>query len=262
MQGLVDTHCHLDAIEFEGERDEVILRAHSSGVGIMVVPAVEHANLAAVARLCEQYSSCVPAYGIHPLYAGRAQPEDLLVVRDYLHRSETVAVGEIGLDFFVDSPDVACQEFYFREQLKMARDLGLPVILHVRRAVDAILKHLRAIGVSGGIAHAFNGSTQQAGMLIDLNIKLGFGGAMTYDRALRIRELARILPLESIVLETDAPDIPPSWLGRGCNAPAELPRIAQVLADLRGLSLKQVIEATTRNALEALPKMKPLESAV
>lgn len=252
---LIDTHCHLDAAEFDADRDQVAARAAAAGVGALVVPAVERANFGAVASVCRDYAGCWPAYGIHPLYVGRARPADLDVLRATLARGPAVAVGEIGLDFFVSDRDEAAQRHWFAEQLKIARALDLPVLLHVRRAVDAVLAELRRIRVPGGIAHAFNGSGQQAAEFIKLGFKLGFGGAMTFPRATRLRQLAASLPLAAIVLETDAPDIPPEWLGRGRNEPAELPRIATALAELRGLPVTELIAATGGNAGSVLPRL-------
>jgi TatD DNase family protein len=256
---LVDTHCHLDAAEFDADRDAVAIRARDAGVAVIVVPAVERANFGAVASVCREYSDCRPAYGIHPMYVDRAREEDLEALRQTLVREPAVAVGEIGLDYFVPTRDEALQRFYFAEQLKIARDLNLPVLLHVRRAVDAILAQLRSIPVPGGIAHAFNGSRQQADEFIRLGFKLGFGGAMTHPRATRLRALAATLPLDAIVLETDAPDIPPEWLAKvgeqGRNEPAELARIAGVLAELRGASVAAVAAATAANAKAVLPRL-------
>jgi TatD DNase family protein len=168
-------------------------------------------------------------------------------------------VGEIGLDGFVASPTLAEQESLFIVQLKLAREFDLPVLLHIRRAQDQVLKHLRRIKVRGGIAHAFNGSRQQAEAFIKLGFKLGFGGAMTYPRALQIRQLAATLPLDSLVLETDAPDIPPAFLARGePNQPAFLPQIAQTLADLRGMTLAELTQATRENSLSVLPNLRHL----
>ncbi len=168
-----------------------------------------------------------------------------------------MAVGEIGLDFFVPGLDAARQERFYRAQLQLARRFDLPVILHVRRAVDPILKQLRRIGVRGGIAHAFNGSRQQAQMFIDLGFRLGFGGAMTFEGSSRIRELARTLPLSAIVLETDAPDIPPAWAQSERNLPANLARYAALLAQLRGLSIDEVVDATGHNVSEVLGGWQP-----
>lgn len=253
---LVDTHCHLDAAEFDDDRPTVAAAALAAGVKWIVVPAVERANFGAVASVCRDYPGCLAAYGIHPMYVDRAREEDLDVLREAILRERPLAVGEIGLDGFVEPRDDIRQEFYFGAQLQIARDSGLPVLLHVRRAIDTVLKHLRHCRVNGGIAHAFNGSRQQADEFIKLGFKLGFGGAMTFPRASRIRELAATLPLDAIVLETDAPDIPPEWKVGARNTPDQLPRIAQILAGLRGIAVEQVAAATTRNAAAVLPQLR------
>lgn len=253
---LIDTHCHLDAAEFDADRAAVAARAAAAGVATIVVPAVTRANFGAVASVCREFAGCVPAYGIHPMYVDDSREEDLGALREALQRERAVAIGEIGLDYFVADRDEAKQNFYFAEQLKIARDLDLPVLLHVRKAADAVLKQLRRVAVRGGIAHAFNGSRQQAEEFLKLGFKLGVGGAMTHSRATRLRELAASLPLDAIVLETDAPDIPPAWLGRSRNEPAELARIAAVLAELRGAALAEVAEATSANARAVLPALR------
>ena len=253
----IDTHCHLDAPKFGHTQAELLQAAQRVGVSRIVIPAVERANFERVRHLCERFPDCQPAYGIHPLFTDEATPEDLMRLRDVLREGKTIAIGEIGLDFFIENHKVAQQEGFFVAQLKLAREFDLPVLLHTRRAVDEVLKQLRQIRLRGGIAHAFSGSRQQADEFIKLGFKLGFGGAMTYPRASRIRELARTLPLDSLVLETDAPDIPPEFILRGQpNKPEYLPRIAQVLAELRGLSLIEVAQATTENALSVLPGLK------
>jgi TatD DNase family protein len=271
MAPWIDTHCHLDAPEFAADRDRVRGRAADEGVGLCVYPAVEVGNFEAVRDLAHAHGDCY-ALGIHPLCTGRASDDDLDALDRALTRSRAdprlVAVGEIGLDFFVPGLDPARQEFFYREQLALARRHALPVILHVRRSADRLLKGLRGAGVAG-IAHAFNGSDQQAGQFLDLGFKLGFGGNLTYERAHRIRQLAVSLPLDAIVLETDAPDIPPHWLyataqqraagvAQGRNEPAELPRIGQELARLRGIASAALAEATTRNAGQALPGLAAL----
>jgi len=265
---LIDTHCHLDAAEFNADRDEVAARASLEGVGLIVVPAVARENFQQVIDISNKYSICGFALGVHPLYVDNAHPSDLILLKKLINEQLTnklltsqklVAVGEIGLDFYVTQQNRETQEYFFAEQLKIASEFDLPVILHVRRAVDDVLKYLRRIPVNGGIAHAFNGSFQQAEAFIQLGFKLGFGGAMTYPRALKIRELAQTLPLESIVLETDSPDIPPAWVGtKARNCPAELMKIAQILADLRGVDIAQIIETTGKNAMQILPKLAGL----
>ncbi len=254
---LIDTHCHLDA--FGDQQSEILLAAQTAGVSQLVIPSVERGNFAVVKKICELHPNCFPAYGIHPMYTDSATPEDLAVLRDYLLNHRPVAIGEIGLDFFVKNQDMAKQEYFFIEQLKLAREFDLPVLLHTRRATDTVLKHLRQIGVKGGIAHAFSGSRVQAEEFIKLGCKLGFGGAMTYDRATRIRDLAATLPMTSIVLETDAPDIPPAFIERCTpNKPEYLARIAQTLAQLRGVTLAEIARSTSENALHALPDLIPL----
>ncbi len=244
----IDTHCHLDAAEFDADRDAEYARAVAGGVAIQVIPAVTRDNFAAVAATCARYPGCLPAWGLHPMYLHVHRPEHLAELCAQIAAQRPVAVGEIGLDFFVRDLDRATQEYFLVEQLKIARDHDLPVLLHCRKANDELLKPLRRIGVRGGIAHAFNGSPQQADEFIKLGFKLGFGGAFTWPRANNLRRLAVDLPLEAIVLETDSPDIPPVWIGRGRNAPGELPRIAATLAELRAVDVDTVATATTRNA--------------
>jgi TatD DNase family protein len=217
-------------------------------VAIQVVPAVARNNFTAVGETCRRYPDCLPAWGLHPIYIDSHREAHLADLRTRIEAWRPVAIGEIGLDLFVPGLDLATQTHYYDAQLKIARDYELPVLLHCRRANDQILKGLRRIGVNGGSAHAFSGSRQQADEFLKLGFKLGFGGAFTWARATRLRELARTLPLDAIVLETDSPDIPPEWVGRGRNEPAELPRIAQVLADLRGIDLTEVVTQTTHNA--------------
>ena len=276
----IDTHCHLDAPEFDADRAAVRATAHAAGVAHCVIPAVDRNNFDTVRELAHAGgdSYCL---GIHPLCVKRAQPDDLVLLQNTLQvcrdDPRLVAIGEIGLDFFVPeltaSPLRELQEHFYHRQLKLARQFELPVVLHVRRSADRLLKYLRELGRGGppwsGIAHAFNGSEVQAQEFIKLGFKLGFGGAVTFERALQLRHLAQTLPLESIVLETDAPDIPPHWLytpaqdrqsgtAQGRNAPGELPRIAAVVAQLRGMPVALLAQATTANACRALPKLEAL----
>jgi TatD DNase family protein len=269
----IDTHCHLDAAEFEPDRDAVRQAARQAGVKRCVIPSVQAAHWPQVAQLAERHGDAY-ALGIHPLYVPQAHEADVLALDLALTERRgdprLVAVGEIGLDFFVPqlcTPEMRDRQwFFYTAQLQLAQKHGLPVILHVRRSADLLLKGLRQCPIPSGIAHAFNGSTQQAQAFVDLGFALGFGGTLTYERSLQLRRLACELPLSTLVLETDAPDIPPQWLyqtaeqrahgaAQGRNSPAELPRIAQVLADLRGLSLNSLAAATSANALRVLPKL-------
>ncbi|MBA5603860.1 TatD family hydrolase [Duganella sp. FT3S] len=262
----IDTHCHLDAHEFGDESAAVAARAGQQGVSMIVIPAVERANFGTVAGLAARVDNACYALGIHPIYVPQASEDDLQFLREQVAASmgdgRMVAIGEIGLDFFIPMlSEPAMREkqvFFFREQLKIAREFKLPVLMHVRRSQDVVLKHARQIQPAGGIAHAFNGSMQQAQGYIELGFKLGFGGAMTFTRALQIRRLAAELPLSSIVLETDAPDISPSWIHPGRNAPEHLPRIGAVLAELRGIGVDEAAAATSGNARAVLPRMAAL----
>ena len=249
----IDSHCHLDAPEFASDRDQVWQAARQAGVAAALVPAIGLDNCAAVDDCCRRYPGCAPAYGIHPLYVQEAAATDLEGLAARLAARRPVAVGEIGLDGHAAHVDFACQERFFVAQLKLAREFDLPVVLHVRQAVDQVLKQLRRIRVPGGIAHAFNGSRQQAEELLRLGFRLGFGGTLTYSGSTRIRRLARELPREALVLETDAPDIPPSWLPRGRNSPAELPRIGRTLAELLEVPEAELAVQLRRNTLAALP---------
>ena len=270
----IDTHCHLDAPEFDADRDAVRQRAREAGVGVCVLPAVQQRDWAGVQALAARHDDAY-ALGIHPLYVPQAHDADLDALEAALSAAQgdprLVAVGEIGLDFFVPAlctPEMRERQWHFyTAQLALAKKHGLPVILHVRRSADGLLKGLRQTKVQGGIAHAFNGSAQQAQAFIDLGFALGFGGAMTFERATALRELARSLPMHTLVLETDAPDIPPQWIYRtaqdraqgqaqGRNSPAELPRIAQVLAEVRGMDWREVQAQTSANARRVLPALE------
>jgi len=261
----IDTHCHLDAPAFAADRHDVRAAARAAGVAHCILPAVQRDNFAAVRTLAAQWGDSY-ALGIHPLWADRAQESDLQALEDALRHNGTdarcVAVGEIGLDFCVPDNNRMRQQHFYQAQLQLARQWGV-----VRRSADALLQGLRHYPVSGGIVHAFNGSMQQAQMFISMGFKLGFGGAVTFPRALQLRRLAAQLPLSALVLETDAPDMPPAWCyvpaaaraagqSHGRNSPTELPRIASVIAQLRGISCHTLMHACRDNTLAALPRLR------
>jgi TatD DNase family protein len=259
----IDTHCHLDAHEFGADALGVARRAGQAGVSMIVIPAVERGNFGAVAELAHAAPNACYALGIHPICVPNARDEDLLALREAVAAAmddrRFVAIGEVGLDFFIPmlcEPDMReKQERFFREQLRIARDFNLPVLTHVRRSQDQVLKNLRQIRPPSGIAHAFNGSFQQAQNYIDLGFHLGFGGAFTFTRALQIRRLASGLPLGAIVLETDAPDIAPSWVHPARNSPEHLPAIGAALSELRGVPADEVRFAARHNAVAAIPRL-------
>lgn len=268
-----DTHCHLDAPEFKNDLEEVVQEASRRQIDGVLIPAVQASDFEHVSKLVDQFKEQLPkicfTLGVHPLYTGLAKDEDLGLLERAIKRSldnpRFVGIGEIGLDYFVENLDNKKQEWFFEEQLKLAKKYQLPVILHVRRSQDQILKRLRAIQVVGGIAHAFNGSFVQAEAFLKLNFKLGVGGAMTYPRALQIRRLAMELPLTSFVLETDAPDIPPRWLEKNSidrprHDPQELAKIGQEFAQLRSVTEDQLAKQLLQNTLQVLPRLNHLFS--
>ena len=249
---LIDTHCHLDVDEFDADRSIILGRCRAAGINQIVVPAIHAAGWEKLLKLCKQETGLHPALGLHPVYIDSHQDEDLAKLEEKLVSEKPIAVGEIGLDFFLTDLDQQRQQEIFEAQLLIARETGLPVILHVRKAHDQVLAALRRTRVTGGIAHAFNGSLQQAQQYLDLGFKLGFGGTLTYDRSSKIRKLAQDLPLEAIVLETDAPDMVVSQHRGERNSPEYLPEILAALVEVRQEEATRLAEQTTLYACEVL----------
>ena len=255
----VDTHVHWDASEFDLDREQAFIRAKGAGVDCCFNPSVDVSSFESVRALATASQSrhdwpiILPAFGIHPLYVEKAADYDLQALDQQLTMNRPIAVGEIGLDGYTGAPDMTRQRHWFEAQLELAIKHGLPVLLHVRHAVEQVIHSLKRVQgkqqkIRGGIAHAFNGSESQAQQLIRMGFYLGFGGSMTYEGSTRIRRLAVLLPLDRIVLETDAPDMAPAWLHKERNETAQLPKIANILAELRGIPLNVVAEQTTMNA--------------
>ncbi|MBU3725202.1 MAG: TatD family deoxyribonuclease [Burkholderiaceae bacterium] len=260
---LIDSHCHLDYLGVPGIAGGIVgavERARSVGVAAVIVPAVAPENFERVVALADQIPEVFFALGIHPMYVEDLSDTSLQTLQNALERHrdhpKLVAVGEIGLDHHVPHLDREKMQKFYLAQCKMARGFDLPVVLHVRKAQDQVLKGLRTFGIRRGIAHAFNGSFVQAQAFIAQGLVLGFGGAMTFTRAAQIRRLAASLPLESMVLETDSPDIAPAWRDKGAlNEPAELHRIALCLAELRKDTLAAIAQTTGDNMLRAMPQL-------
>ncbi len=246
---LIDAHVHFDDPRLDADRDDVHARARAAGIEAMVTPAVSAASWARLQRVVETYPGVFPAYGLHPYFLARHRLADLDDLRHRLQQAPAVAVGECGLDFSRPDLDPDLQREYFRAQLQIARDLGLPVIIHAHRAVDAVLKEIRASGHHRGMVHSFSGSPQQAGQLIDLGYRLGFGGAITHARASRLRRLLTGLPLDALLLETDAPDQPPAGHRGQRNEPAWLTEVLRAMADIRRTPATTIATATRANAI-------------
>jgi TatD DNase family protein len=245
---LIDTHCHLDVAAFDADRRQVLDRARQQGVRRMVIPAVDAGRWAGLIQLCQSEQALFPALGLHPVYLQAHRREDISALEREIEKQRPVAVGEIGLDYFIRELDREKQQVLFEAQLEVARNAGLPVILHVRKAHDQVLSTLRRIRVSGGTAHAFNGSIQQARQYIEMGFKLGFGGMLTYQRSNRIRRLAEDLPVDAIVLETDAPDMVVADHRGERNSPEYLPHCLRALADVRNEDADFLARQTTINA--------------
>ena len=245
---LTDSHCHLDAAEFDSDRAQVVARAAAAGVARQIVPAITAASWPKLREICAMATGLHPVYGLHPMYLDDHQPPHLAELRDWMERERPVAVGECGLDYFVEGLDPAQQQFYFEGQLALAREFDLPVIVHARRSVDAVTAAIRRTGGLRGVVHSFSGSPEQARQLWQLGFLVGLGGPVTYERANRLRRLAATMPLEYLLLETDAPDQPDAGIRGGRNEPARLTTVCDTIAALRGVDANEIAEATTKNA--------------
>lgn len=245
---LVDSHSHFDAAEFDADRAVVHARALASGIDTQVVPAVDGAGWPKLKAVCAQFAGLHPAYGLHPMYLASHRPEHLRELQQWIEREQPVAVGECGLDYFVEGLDADAQQLYFDAQLQLAREFDLPVIVHARRAVDAVIASIRKVGGLRGVVHSFSGSAEQAAQLHKLGFLLGIGGPVTYERANRLRGIVATMPLEQLLLETDAPDQPDSSHRGERNEPAYLTKVLEVVAELRGASREDVAAQTTANA--------------
>lgn len=245
---LIDSHCHLDADEFDHDRAQVIARAQAAGVRTQVVPAVTAASWPKLRETCQLADGLYPAYGLHPMFLDQHRPEHLDQLREWIAREQPCAVGECGLDFFVEGLDAEQQQFYFDGQLRIAREFDLPVIVHARRAVDAVIAAIKQVGGLRGVIHSFPGSPEQATQLHKLGFLVGLGGPLTYERAQRLQRLVAQLPLEQLLLETDAPDQPDANIRGERNEPARLTVIAETVARLRGESVEAIAGQTAANA--------------
>ncbi len=249
---LIDSHCHLDVAEFDHDRERIIEHCKQLGIHHIIVPGIDMPGWNKLLELCQQYSALQPALGLHPVFIEKHQAGDVQLLENFIEIHHPVAVGEIGLDFFIKELDRDKQQALFAAQLGIAQNAGLPVILHCRKSHDQVLKTLKRIPVKGGIAHAFNGSRQQADQYIELGFKLGFGGTLTYERSNKLHALAKSLPLSAIVMETDAPDMVVSSHRGERNSPEYLPDCLQALAEIRDEDPETLARQTSHNARDAL----------
>lgn len=249
---IIDTHCHLDFDEFAPDRDEVLTRARSKGICEFVIPAVKKSTWDSLIVMCAQSKDMHYALGLHPVFVADHDLKHVDDLRNYVSQHQPVAIGEIGLDFHDKSLQVDKQMELFELQLQLACDVRLPVILHARKAHEDVLGCLKKFPVVGGIVHAFNGSLQQAERYQECNFKFGFGGMLTYERSSKLRKLASELPIDSIVLETDSPDMAVEQHQGERNSPEYLSYCLQALATVKEMPIEEIANQTTQNAREVL----------
>lgn len=249
---LFDTHCHIDAPEFDADREAVLLATHAAGVGRLLVPATERATWAKTLSVCATHKGLYPALGMHPVYLDRHRDDDIALLEAAIADARPAAIGEIGLDFQLRELDRERQMWLFERQLAVAAAADLPVVLHVRKAHEEVLEALAAHALPGGFCHAFNGSLQQAERYRDRGFCLGFGGMLTFERSRRLRGLASALPLDAIVLETDAPDLTVASHRFERNSPAYLPEVLETLASLRDEPVEEIAAQTLQNGRRVL----------
>ena len=248
MLELTDSHAHIDDAGFAADQAAMFDRARDAGIRHIVVPAIDWASWARIAALCDANPQAHPAYGLHPMFLDQHRPEHLDALPGQLETHRAVAVGEIGLDYFVPGLEPEQQRDYFHRQLRIARDLDLPVIVHARRAVDEVTSTMKRVGGLRGVVHSFSGSAQQARRLWDMGFHIGIGGPVTYERAQRLRHIVATMPIDRLLLETDSPDQPGACHRGQRNEPANLLEVLQAIAQLRGESEEAIASATTANA--------------
>jgi TatD DNase family protein len=247
MPKLADSHVHLDDARFDHDRDAVVERARAAGVSVQVIPGTDAASWPRIQALCAPASGLFPAYGMHPMFMHQHRPGDIKILRHWLETGHPVAVGEIGLDFYQDGHDAEGQRDVFRQQLALAREFNLPVILHARAALDEVTTTLRRTGGLRGVVHSFSGSQAQAEQLWKIGFHLGIGGPVTYDRAQRLRRIVANMPIQYLLLESDAPDQPGASHRGERNEPSYVPDVLHCIAELRGTDAQDLAAITSAN---------------
>jgi TatD DNase family protein len=254
---LIDSHCHLDFSEFDSDRNAILAQCQHLNIHHILLPAVTRETWSKLIATCKQYPQLHPTLGLHPMFMDKHQAEDIAALNQAVIRHNPIAIGEIGLDFYLPDHNKPAQKTLFKQQLEIAQTHKLPVLLHIRKAHDDALKLLRETRVSGGIVHAFNGSLQQAENYIKLGFLFGIGGAITHPRATKLRQRVKDLPLSSLALETDSPDMP-LFERPGRNSPTYLPEILSCLAELRNESIGRIAQVTTHNVQHLWKEDSPL----
>lgn len=245
---LTDSHVHLDDSRFDGDRDQVIARARDADVKLQIIPGVDKTSWPRIRALCDDTDGLHPAYGLHPIFLNHHRPDHVDALGEWLQEHRAVAVGEIGLDFYVEGLGQDKQRDYFSRQLSLAREMDLPVIVHARKALQEVTLTLRKFDGLRGVVHSFSGSQEQARQLFELGFHIGIGGPVTYERAKRLHRVVSSMPLEFLLLETDAPDQPLCGHQGQRNEPERVREVLQSVARLRDEAPDVIARTTTANA--------------
>jgi len=245
---LIATHCNLDFTEFDDSREQLIKDCHNLNIDYFIVPSTLASRWSNLFQLSVQYSEMIPAIGLHPYFIKEHQKSDLDELERRCQQNKGILIGETGLDFYRKGLDREKQIFFFEAHLAIAKQYSSPLIIHARKSHEQIISMIKSSGIEGGIIHAYNGSYEQAKQYLKYNFKFGFGGAMTYSSATKIRNLAIQLPIESILLETDAPDMRPSFVEKNYhNSPIHLKKYLKILAELRSVPIDLLEEQMLQN---------------
>ncbi|MCG7869867.1 MAG: DNAase [gamma proteobacterium symbiont of Stewartia floridana] len=244
---LIDAHSHFDDVSFDVDREQALSRAEQAGVTQQIIPAIKAAWWPRIKQLCLDHPGLHPSYGLHPMFLSDHQDQHIDQLSEWLAAEQPVAVGECGLDFYIEDPQPERQQRLFEAQLELADRYDLPVIIHARRSVEEVINTLRRFPGLRGMLHSYSGSEQQAHRLIEMGFYLSFGGPVTYERAKRLRHLVESLPLESLLIETDSPDQPDTQHRGERNEPAYLPLVLELFSQLRKQPTEEIAAQTRLN---------------
>lgn len=242
---LIDSHCHLDDPRFDADRKAVWRRANDAGVRAVIVPAISRQRWPRLKEVVEQTEGAYAAYGLHPMFLQEHEPTDLKALANWVQAEKAVAVGECGLDYY--HPEHERQQYFFEAQVELAVQFNLPLIIHARKAVADAIAILRNHPGSRGVFHSYSGSYEQAKLLLDMGFCFGIGGPYTWEGARKRQAVLQKLPLDSLLLETDAPDQPDQTHRGQRNEPAFIIDIASSVAKQRNLDLETLVETVTSN---------------
>ena len=244
---LTDSHCHLDDDRFDQHRDRIVDNARALGIDRIVIPSTTANRWPKVKQVAESYTGAYPAYGLHPMFIEQHQVAHLSELDEWLDREKPLAVGECGLDFYQSRVDEKWQIQLFSEQVQLAKNHRLPLIVHARKAMDEVISLLRRSAPMTGVIHSFAGSLQQAEQLIDLGFKLGIAATVSFERAKKLRSVVAKIPEHGLLLESDAPDQPGVNHRGELNEPSFIVEHLATIAELRGISETQLSKILQKN---------------